>query len=114
MPNERIRVASVQDFKKKRAVKFTFGKSSEGFVIEANGGFHAYENLCRHMALPLDYGDGEFLTQDGKRILCRNHGAEYDPSTGRCVHGPCADRSLKSFGVVIDRGEVWVEIESGE
>ena len=51
------------------------------------------------MTLPLDWGDEDFLTDDKKFILCKNHGALYDPKTGLCVAGPCAGESLEKVEV---------------
>jgi nitrite reductase/ring-hydroxylating ferredoxin subunit len=110
MPLERIRIAAAAELRRRRALKFSFGQGQEGFVIEDRGNFFAYENKCCHVPLPLDYGEGEFFSPDGKRILCRNHGAEYDPATGKCLRGPCAEKSLRAFPVLVEQDTVYVEI----
>src|SRR6185295_8950741 len=97
--------------KKTNPIKFSHGKRGEGFVILWKNKFHAFENRCRHQPLPLDYGDGGFFSPDGKSLLCRNHGAEYDPATGHCFHGPCEGASLRSFKVFVQAEAVWVEID---
>lgn len=107
----RIRVASTGDFKKNNPIKFSLGERAEGFVVLWKRKFHAFENVCRHQPLPLDYGDGGFFSPDGKLLLCRNHGAEYDPGTGLCVRGPCQGASLRPLKVTVEDGTVWVEIE---
>ena len=55
---------------------------------------HAYVNRCAHQSLPLNYLPDRFLTHDGSMILCTAHGAIFEKSTGYCVSGPCAGRSL--------------------
>lgn len=75
------------------------GMPSEGLVVRYEGRLHAFKNMCRHQPLTLDYGDGDFLTDDGSYLLCRNHGALFEPDTGLCVSGPCTGASLKSFPV---------------
>jgi nitrite reductase/ring-hydroxylating ferredoxin subunit len=75
------------------------GLPSEGLVIRYGGRLHAFKNLCRHQPLSLDYGDGDFLTEDGRYLLCRNHGALFEPDTGLCVSGPCSGASLFVYPV---------------
>ncbi len=111
MPTHQIRVASTGDFKKKNPIKFPCGRLKEGFVIFWKNRFFGYENICRHQALPLDYGDGGFFCPEKTFLLCRNHGAEYDPSTGLCVRGPCQGASLRPLKVLVEDDVVWVEIE---
>ncbi|MCX7625280.1 MAG: Rieske 2Fe-2S domain-containing protein, partial [Candidatus Sumerlaeaceae bacterium] len=61
----------------------------EGLIIRKNGQLFAYANRCPHMPLSLDYGDGEFFDEARDWLICRNHGAVFDPQNGRCVAGPC-------------------------
>ena len=53
-----------------------------------------YVNRCAHQSLPLNYLPDRFLTHDGSMILATAHGAIFEKSTGFCVSGPCAGRSL--------------------
>jgi nitrite reductase/ring-hydroxylating ferredoxin subunit len=75
------------------------GMDSEGLVIRYKGKLHAFQNLCRHQPLPLDYGDGDFLDESGQYLLCRNHAALFEPDSGFCVSGPCAGASLFQYPV---------------
>ncbi|OGR89135.1 MAG: hypothetical protein A3A86_05790 [Elusimicrobia bacterium RIFCSPLOWO2_01_FULL_60_11] len=87
--------------------KFKFrrgGKTLEGFAVRLKGKTYAYLNQCRHMTLPLDWGDEDFLTDDKKFILCKNHGALYDPKSGLCVAGPCAGESLEKIEFDVRKG----------
>ena len=84
------------------------GYMAEGFVIRYQGVVHAYRNQCRHQPLSLDYGDGDFLTDDGRYLLCRNHGALFEPDTGRCVAGPCLNACLFRLSVVEEEGRILV------
>ena len=74
----------------------------EGFVIRHGENLRAYENRCRHLPIPLDYGDGEFWYGAIDRIVCKTHGASYEPDTGRCDDGPCEGASLTRFDVEIE------------
>ena len=76
------------------------GVEQDGFIVRHAGELHAYENRCRHLPLPLDYGDGRFLDPAGRQIVCATHGAVYEPSTGLCVAGPCRGARLKSLPLI--------------
>ncbi len=86
------------------------GMTSEGLVIRYEGQLQAFKNLCRHQPLPLDYGDGDFLDGDDRYLLCRNHGALFEPDTGKCVSGPCAGASLFKYPVEERDGMIVVTI----
>jgi nitrite reductase/ring-hydroxylating ferredoxin subunit len=72
-----------------------------GFVVQAGAEVHGYVNRCAHQSLPLNYLPDRFLTHDGSMILCTAHGAIFEKSTGYCVAGPCAGRSLVRLAVEV-------------
>ncbi|HAP00212.1 MAG TPA: hypothetical protein DCQ83_09240 [Fibrobacteres bacterium] len=82
----------------------------QGFVILWNGEFHAYENKCRHWPIPLDFGDGEFYYAKYERIVCKTHGAEYDPATGICDAGPCRGEALMRFPLILQGQDAIVTV----
>lgn len=86
------------------------GMISEGLVIRYGGQLRAFKNLCRHQPLPLDYGDGDFLDSEKRYLLCRNHGALFEPDTGLCVSGPCAGAHLIDYPVQEREGKIVVTI----
>jgi nitrite reductase/ring-hydroxylating ferredoxin subunit len=59
------------------------------FAVHAPNGIVVYQNACPHLGVPLDWLPGRFLNQDGTRIVCATHGAEFLIDTGLCVRGPC-------------------------
>ena len=74
-----------------------------GFLVQSGNSVHGYVNRCAHQSLPLNYLPDRFLTHDGSMILCTAHGAIFEKSTGFCVSGPCAGRSLVRIAVrVVD------------
>jgi nitrite reductase/ring-hydroxylating ferredoxin subunit len=75
------------------------GLRREGFVLRLEDGFVAYANRCPHWGVDLDFGIGEFYVADLGKILCRNHGALFEPRSGRCEWGPCIGLFLKTFEV---------------
>ena len=103
------RLATLSELKEKRAVKFKYrqdGISREGFVAIFEGQVVAYENVCRHVPITLDYGDGKFFNGQDSHFICQTHGATYEPLTGKCVAGPCVGASLKPLKVEIVGDEV--------
>ena len=79
------------------------------FLIAVGDQVRAYVNRCAHQALPLNLLPDRFLTHDGSMILCTAHGAIYEKSTGYCVAGPCAGRSLESVPVRVVDGFVLLD-----
>jgi len=54
-------------------------------------------------------GDERFLTRDGSRIQCSNHGARFEIKNGKCNFGPCMGQSLTAIPITIEDGVVWLE-----
>jgi nitrite reductase/ring-hydroxylating ferredoxin subunit len=107
-------IARLEELKRKGALKFVFreeGIQRNGFVAWFEGQVVAYENVCRHIPITLDYGDDEFFTGDRKHFICQTHGATYEPLTGLCVAGPCVGASLRKLGVVVEGETVRLVIE---
>lgn len=101
-PSSWVAVAKVSDLAHdgtchKFLLRSTEGYLLESFIVRQAGEFFAYVNRCPHMPLSLDYGDGEFFDETHQWLICRNHGAVFDPKTGRCVMGPCCGASLEKM-----------------
>ena len=106
-------IARVADLVEGVTVKFEYvqdGVPREGFLARIGDQIVAYENVCRHLPLSLDFGDNHIFTRDRQYFACQTHGAVYDPLTGLCLHGPCAGASLKPLRVVREGGELWLEV----
>ncbi|MBI4593533.1 MAG: Rieske (2Fe-2S) protein, partial [Candidatus Rokubacteria bacterium] len=85
-----------------RTATFTLrcgGRPVEGFVVNHDGGYHAYVNRCPHVGTPLDLWPNEFFTEDGRSLVCATHGAIYEPPSGRCTDGPCVGDALTRLPV---------------
>jgi nitrite reductase/ring-hydroxylating ferredoxin subunit len=76
------------------------------FVVRAHDAVHGYLNRCPHAGHPLDLLPERFLTPDGTLILCSSHGALFEKTTGFCVAGPCAGRSLTPVALEVRCGLV--------
>jgi len=71
-----------------------------GIVVgRAGGAWRAYKNECRHRALPLDLGGPSPSSDDGRFLLCHQHGALYRPEDGWCFAGPCAGEKLEALPI---------------
>lgn len=83
------------------------GNTVEAFLVSYGGALYAYVNRCRHISLSLDWVDNRFFTQDGRYLICANHGATYEPTTGECVWGPCFGAFLQSVPLEIAKEKVF-------
>jgi nitrite reductase/ring-hydroxylating ferredoxin subunit len=93
---ERV-VCALSDLEPHGARAFTIGGGDwplRGFVVRAAGAVYGYLNRCPHAGHPLNLLPQRFLSPDGALILCSSHGALFEKSSGLCVAGPCAGRSL--------------------
>jgi nitrite reductase/ring-hydroxylating ferredoxin subunit len=79
------------------------------FAVKSGECVQAYVNRCAHQQLPLNLLPDRFLTHDGSMILCTAHGAIFEKSTGLCVAGPCAGRSLTAVPVQVVAGFVMLD-----
>jgi nitrite reductase (NADH) small subunit len=95
-----IRVGSRADFSDGRRVMVQID-GREVVVLERDGRFHAFQNVCPHMGGPVGEGiligkveavlgaDGEVLRErfstEEIHLVCPWHGWEYDIETGECA-----------------------------
>ena len=84
------------------------GRVVHGFIVNHDGGHHAYVNRCPHAGTPLDAWPNEFLTEDGRYLICATHGAVFAPDTGLCLEGPCHGAGLERLAVARRGGELEV------
>jgi nitrite reductase/ring-hydroxylating ferredoxin subunit len=105
------KVAHVEELTEGCSKKFTYtcsGQQVEGFVVNYRGSFYAYLNRCCHIPMPMDWFENQFLSEDGRFIICATHGATYDPATGECVAGPCPGEYLEQLSLQVVDGTVLV------
>ena len=103
-------VARVGELEHGRTKKFLLkcgGNTLEGFLVSYEGAHYAYLNRCKHISLSLDWVDNRFFTEDGRHLICANHGATYEPATGECVWGPCFGAFLKRVPLEIAEEKVF-------
>ena len=94
-----------------------FGPPAGGFTglfaVRQGDAVRVYVNTCPHIGVPLDWAPDRFLTQDGSRIICAAHGAEFEIGTGLCVRGPCLGDRLDAVIVEIKGGMILVPEDAG-
>lgn len=83
------------------------GVRREAFAVRYRGQFYAYVNTCRHLSLPLDFGDARYFDDEYDAIVCCQHGARYRPETGECFAGPCVGARLTPVRVEERAGALW-------
>lgn len=79
--------------------------------VSRAGEVYAYQNLCKHLPIPLDGGSGDFFAGDVDTLRCGTHGALYRVSDGFCTRGPCRGTFLRRHLVRELAGEVWVKTD---
>ena len=107
----RKKIAKLLDLPEGTTKRFSFNRNGvrvDAFVANFKGDIVAYENLCRHLPITLDCGDGEFFSKNNNFFVCQTHGAFYEPKTGLCVSGPCVGASLIQLSTELNDGEVFL------
>jgi nitrite reductase/ring-hydroxylating ferredoxin subunit len=84
-----------------------YGQPARAFALRIDGRVVAYLNRCAHVPAEMDWMPGQFLDGDRQFILCSIHGAAYEPSSGRCVGGPCGRGRLVTIEVEERDGQVY-------
>ncbi len=84
-----------------------YREPARAFVMRFDGKIVAYLNRCLHVPTEMDWQPGEFLDADRRFILCSMHGAIYEPTSGRCVGGPCRGERLMAIDVAERDGRVY-------
>jgi 8-oxo-dGTP diphosphatase len=75
------------------------GRDVRGILVATAEGTRAFRNVCPHVPIPLDRDGEPLLTAGGAFLVCRNHGALFEPSSGLCVAGPCEGEFLTSLPI---------------
>lgn len=107
-----IRLCESKDFTNNICQKISYPHNQKKsiVVIKREEGFYAYENVCPHFSLPLDYREGVFNTYQNKIIMCAHHSAMFEIMTGLCLDGPCKGHSLTQLPIRVIDGVVFLSL----
>ncbi|MBI1823747.1 MAG: Rieske (2Fe-2S) protein [Nitrospirae bacterium] len=113
MSERELLIVSTEAILPSHSFKFTFDlneKKCEGFVINEKGHYYGYINRCRHMGITLDWDTNEFYTPGKSELICKTHGATYQPETGECTGGPCKGKSLFPLPLSIRSNSIYLDL----
>jgi nitrite reductase/ring-hydroxylating ferredoxin subunit len=79
---------------------------ARGFALRIDGRAVAYVNRCAHVPTELDWNPGDFLDAERSTIVCSVHGAQYSPTSGLCLGGPCGRGRLMPIELAEADGQV--------
>jgi nitrite reductase/ring-hydroxylating ferredoxin subunit len=103
-------LAAFPDGAAARASYHAAGRETALIVVRQGEMLRVYEDVCPHQFLPLTYCGDRVLSQDGERLRCTNHGAEFAVEDGRALSGPCNGCGLTRIAVrVAADGSVLIE-----
>jgi nitrite reductase/ring-hydroxylating ferredoxin subunit len=108
-----LKIAPSKELKEGRSLKFEIPREdrvTEAFVVKKEGKFYSYLNLCRHWTTGLDFDDNEFFSEDKAFLVCKNHGALYEPKTGLCQGGPCNGAGLYPVPLIEKEGILYADV----
>ena len=86
------------------AMKKVSVDGKEILVVNSGGDFFAIDDTCTHSGASLSEGQ----LQD-TIVTCGWHGAQFDCKTGKLSKFPAKINDLKSYNVVLESDEVFIE-----
>lgn len=87
-------LAPLADLVDNDAREFIFGRGTtvfSMFVVRRGDRVYGYLNICPHYSSPLNARAGQFMNEDGSRIRCTMHFAEYRIEDGFGIAGAGAN-----------------------
>lgn len=78
-------------------------------IIRDDAGIRVFVNACPHQFLPLD-ARGEVLGADGTRLICTNHDAVFDATSGQGVSGHGLNCALSGIPVDVTQTHLQIAI----
>jgi nitrite reductase/ring-hydroxylating ferredoxin subunit len=100
----RIVVGKTSDIPAQKSIK-TMIDGKEIMVVNIDGNYYAMDDSCTHSGASLSEGK-----IDGSKVICGWHSAEFDCKTGKLLKFPAKIRDIKSYKVVIESDNVFVEM----
>lgn len=96
-------ITSIDVLKEQKSVPFVY-KGKKSILIYNEGEYRAFENICTHKGGPTK------LSTD--KLVCKWHGATFDPLTGESLTRPAPARSkLPEIKLKIEVNDIYVAQE---
>ena len=99
----KVSVGKASDIAPGKMIKVSI-EGKEVLVVNSNGNFYAIDDTCTHSGASLSEGQ-----LDGDIVTCGWHGAQFDCKSGNLAKFPAKINNLKSYNVVLESDEVFVE-----
>ena len=99
----KVNVCKVSDVPPGEMKKIT-ADGKEILIVNQGGKFYAIDDTCTHAGASLSEGQLQDCT-----ITCGWHGAQFDCNSGKLSKFPAKINDLKSYNVVLESNEVFVE-----
>ena len=77
------------------------------FIQKTGDHVSVFLNFCPHAGTPLNMFDENFMDTAGRHLLCRTHGALFEPKSGKCVRGPCKGKYLRTIAHTIENDAIY-------
>ena len=104
------RLCALSDLTATGAKGVTLADGRDIVVATSSAGPRAFLNSCPHNGTPLEILPDCFFDADRALLVCATHGARFLPTTGLCVSGPCAGRSLTPISIRCDGEDVRLDV----
>lgn len=82
--------------------------AGEIILVQRDGQVHAWQNICPHLGINLEFNPDEFMDCENHYLICSNHGALFQVEDGLCVAGPCQGQSLLPVAIEVREGAIWL------
>lgn len=112
-PTPGARLGPLDDHPDGEAKEYVFGRGVAAFsmfVVRKGLSLYGYLNICPHYSQPLNYRAGAFLSEDGTRIRCTMHFAEFRIEDGYGILGAAENCWLDPVPVEVVDGEIRIAI----
>ena len=96
-----LKIAVTEEIPEREARSFETPQGDNIFITQREGAFYAYQNICPHLQVELEFLENQFLDADKEYIQCSTHGALFVVETGECIAGPCQGQSLQKVAIKV-------------
>jgi nitrite reductase/ring-hydroxylating ferredoxin subunit len=110
-PMPGTKLGPLDEIEETGAKEYIFGRGTtvfSMFVVRRKDEVFGYLNLCPHYSQPLNYRKGQFLNEDGTRIRCTMHFAEFRIEDGYGVSGAAEKCWLDPVPLSVVDGEIFL------